>query len=70
VWADKYGSSKRIKTIWITFLQLGVMIGVVSGYGLTAIVIATFQDVGFIYKVFTFFFSFSGELPFILKLLL
>lgn len=40
VWVDTYGKEK--KTLWITFLQLGVALGVFFGYGLTAIFVKYF----------------------------
>jgi MFS family permease len=40
VWVDTYGREK--KTLWITFLQLGVALGVFFGYGLTAIFVQFF----------------------------
>jgi len=40
VWVDSYGKDK--KTLWITYLQLGVALGVFFGYGLTAIFVKFF----------------------------
>jgi uncharacterized membrane protein len=33
VWVDKFGGDK--KTLWVTFLHLGVVVGTVFGYAIT-----------------------------------
>jgi hypothetical protein len=39
VWCDQYGTKKG-KTLWMSILQISVMIGVVLGYGLAAIFVS------------------------------
>ena len=43
VWVDQYGLTDH-KTMWLTYLQLGVPVGTMLGYVLTAISIAYFKQ--------------------------
>ena len=39
IWIDKFGKEK--KTMWVTYLQICVPIGIFMGYGMTAIILST-----------------------------
>ena len=43
VWVDLFGMRK--KTMWLTYLQLGVPFGVFLGYALTSVFVNLFSDV-------------------------
>lgn len=45
IWIDKYGKDK--KTMWLTYLQICVPVGIFVGYGMTAIILSS----GFTYAV-------------------
>ena len=39
IWIDKYGKDK--KTMWLTYLQICVPVGIFVGYGMTAIILSS-----------------------------
>ena len=45
VWIDKFGGEKA--TMWLTFLQVGVPLGIFAGYAMTSLIVRG-HSVGFV----------------------
>jgi predicted MFS family arabinose efflux permease len=58
IWIDKYGKDK--KTLWLTFLQICVPLGIFLGYGMTAVIISSGHGVAYL--------SFSSSCHFTFRL--
>jgi len=45
VWADTFAAEKQ-KSVWLTFLILAAVLGIVIGYGVSSLVLTLIKPVG------------------------